>query len=345
MNDMTKNRKPFIMMKQKRMIQWVMAATLVCGASVFVSCTDDTSDNPVQPQGLYPVTVKEGGEVTPKVVASPGLATEGQTVTLTALHGYKFSRVEVDNAPVTFKDNDGLIINMTRFSAPITWTNDTTHLVADNLPGFKPVTTEEAAHWVPSESDKENGAYLIYGFDEKDSVYMYAMILGDNATKITPARVPRSFLGLFGNLPNPSRFYYTSGATVIDDKTKATFRMPAGAASVDCDMVRDMSVDVTATMSATKFGLKKDGEGFVLTEGEGMTAILPDVYDEIGAPLVSMQENIDYVLRLQKQGNTANWWDNVKVLSEGTFRWQIIGIGAYEGIMTTATFTLSVVSE
>ena len=29
---------------------WVLAATLICGASVFTSCTNDTSDNPAQEQ-------------------------------------------------------------------------------------------------------------------------------------------------------------------------------------------------------------------------------------------------------------------------------------------------------
>ena len=33
-----------------KMIQWVLAVTLVCGASVFTSCTNDTSDNPAQEQ-------------------------------------------------------------------------------------------------------------------------------------------------------------------------------------------------------------------------------------------------------------------------------------------------------
>ncbi|MBO4802198.1 MAG: hypothetical protein J5545_10100 [Bacteroidaceae bacterium] len=33
-----------------RMIQWVMAATLACGASVFTSCTSDSEDNPAQEQ-------------------------------------------------------------------------------------------------------------------------------------------------------------------------------------------------------------------------------------------------------------------------------------------------------
>ena len=33
-----------------KMIQWVMAATLACGASVFTSCTSDSEDNPAQEQ-------------------------------------------------------------------------------------------------------------------------------------------------------------------------------------------------------------------------------------------------------------------------------------------------------
>ena len=33
----------------KRMIHWMFAAILICGASVFTSCTSDTSDNPVTP--------------------------------------------------------------------------------------------------------------------------------------------------------------------------------------------------------------------------------------------------------------------------------------------------------
>jgi hypothetical protein len=33
----------------KRMIHWMLAAILICGASVFTSCTSDTSDNPVTP--------------------------------------------------------------------------------------------------------------------------------------------------------------------------------------------------------------------------------------------------------------------------------------------------------
>ena len=34
--------------KFKKMFQWAMAAALICGASVFTSCTNDTSDNPTE---------------------------------------------------------------------------------------------------------------------------------------------------------------------------------------------------------------------------------------------------------------------------------------------------------
>jgi len=107
-------------------------------------------------------------------------------------------------------------------------------------------------------------------------------------------------------------------------------------------MVRDMSVDVTATMKNNEFTVKKDGNAYVLTEGVGMAPIQPDVYDEIGAPLVEMQESIDYTLQLQKKGNGDDEWKNVDELSEGTFRWVLYGVDTYEGTITTTTFKVRV---
>jgi len=332
----------------KKMIQWVMAATLICGTSVFTSCTNSANDNPVLPQNSFSVTVKEGGEVTPKVTVSPSEAAEGQTVTLTAAKGYKFRRVEADNAPVTFEENGSLVINKTKLSVPAIWgQEDEAYLEADELPGFKPVTAEEAAKWVATESDKEEGAYLIYGFDKDGNVLYYATLLGLDARAGEPGRLPHNNMSALSNDANSDfRFYYTSSATVIDDKTVATFRMPANNVIADCDMVRDMSVDVTAKMKATEFSLKKEGEGFVLTEGEGMTAIQPEVCDEFGAPLVELQESIDYVLRLQKQDKySPDKWSDVGILSEGTFRWRILGISTYDGTVISVPFTLVVKSE
>ena len=42
----------------KKMFQWMLAATLVCGASVLTSCTSDTGDNPVNPDE-YMVTLED----------------------------------------------------------------------------------------------------------------------------------------------------------------------------------------------------------------------------------------------------------------------------------------------
>ena len=328
----------------KKIMNWMMAAILVCGASVFTSCTNDTSDNPIPTPSKGSITVKEGAEVTPKVTVSPTSATEGQTVTLTAVRGYKFRRVEVDNASVTAQKDGKLLINYSLLTVPFTWIQEEgTYLTEDELPGFKPITAEEAAQWVPTESDKENGAYFIYDFDAEGNMLYYGTLFGQDAVAGEPGRMPHNNMSSISNgSALHIRFYYTSSATVIGDKTEATFQMPAGAANVDVDMVRDMSVDVTATMGATAFSLKKEGDDFVLTEGEGLTAILPDVYDEISAPLVEMQESIDYTLQLQKQGESADKWDDVRTLSEGTFRWTVFGIGSYDGTMTSAPFTLAV---
>ena len=328
----------------KKIMNWMMAAILVCGASVFTSCTNDTSDNPIPTPSKGSITVKEGAEVTPKVTVSPTSATEGQTVTLTAVRGYKFRRVEVDNASVTAQKDGKLLINYSLLTVPFTWIQEEgTYLTEDELPGFKPITAEEAAQWVPTESDKENGAYFIYDFDAEGNMLYYGTLFGQDAVAGEPGRMPHNNMSSISNgSALHLRFYYTSSATVIGDKTEATFQMPAGAANVDVDMVRDMTVDVTATMSNTEFSLKKEGDAYVLTEGEGLTAILPDVYDEISAPLVEMQESIDYTLQLQKQGESADKWDDVRTLSEGTFRWTVFGIGSYDGTMTSAPFTLAV---
>ena len=322
-----------------KMKKCIMAAILICGASLFVSCVD-ASDNPVPAAGKYSITVMEGETVSPKVTVSPTLAAEGETVTLTAVKGYKFRRVEVDNAPVTTLKDGKLLINYSLLSAPFAWSEEgETNLKADELPGFKAITAEEAAQWVPTQEDKDKGAYLIYGFDKEGNALVYGTLFGADPVPVDP--IVMTHLGTY-NLSIAFRLYYTSSATVIGDKTKATFQMPAGNAKVDVDMVRDMSVDVTATMKNNEFTVKKDGNAYVLTEGVGMAPIQPDVYDEIGAPLVEMQESIDYILQLQKQGNSPDEWKDVKELSEGTFRWLLIGNDSYEGTITTPTFKVRV---
>lgn len=44
----------------KKMIQWVLAATLVCGASILTACTSNNGDNPVQAQRQIAIIAKNG---------------------------------------------------------------------------------------------------------------------------------------------------------------------------------------------------------------------------------------------------------------------------------------------
>jgi hypothetical protein len=51
----------------KRIMKWVLAATLISGASVFTSCDDNSTDNPVVPdhfinEALMDKTVKPGDD-------------------------------------------------------------------------------------------------------------------------------------------------------------------------------------------------------------------------------------------------------------------------------------------
>jgi len=63
------------------MIQWVIAATLVCGASVLTSCINDTSDNPISiPTFPLPGDTWDAATRTLTVNANPGKdAYKGQT--------------------------------------------------------------------------------------------------------------------------------------------------------------------------------------------------------------------------------------------------------------------------
>ena len=58
----------------KKMMNWVMAATLVCGASVFTACTSDNGDNPVAGKSLAEKIVGKWIHVD----------TDGSTYTITA---------------------------------------------------------------------------------------------------------------------------------------------------------------------------------------------------------------------------------------------------------------------
>ena len=150
-------------------------------------------------------------------------------------------------------------ISRALLSVPNSWEKDqAVFLTAEELPGFKAVTEEEAANWVPTEEDIENGAFLIYGFDAEGNMLSYATILGAPAVKNDPGKMPHNNMyALSHGSMLQVRFYYTSDVTLVGDKTEATFAMPAADATVDYELVRDMSVQMT-----TKVGDGADGADY-----------------------------------------------------------------------------------
>ncbi len=141
-------------------------------------------------------------------------------------------------------------ISRALLSVPNSWEKDqAVFLTAEELPGFKAVTEEEAANWVPTDEDIENGAFLIYGFDAEGNMLSYATLMGAPAAKNEPGKMPHNNMyALSHGSMLQVRFYYTSDVTLVGDKTEATFAMPAFDATVDYELVRDMSVQMTTTV-------------------------------------------------------------------------------------------------
>ena len=141
-------------------------------------------------------------------------------------------------------------ISRALLSVPNSWEKDqAVFLTAEELPGFKAVTEEEAANWVPTDEDIENGAFLIYGFDAEGNMLSYATLMGAPAIKVDPGKMPHNNMyALSHGSMLQVRFYYTSDVTLVGDKTEATFTMPAFDATVDYELVRDMSVQMTTTV-------------------------------------------------------------------------------------------------
>ena len=149
-------------------------------------------------------------------------------------------------------------ISRALLSVPNSWEKDqAVFLTAEELPGFKAVTEEEAANWVPTDEDIENGAFLIYGFDAEGNMLSYATLMGAPAVKNEPGKMPHNNMyALSHGSMLQVRFYYTSDVTLVGDKTEATFTMPAYDATVDYELVRDMSVQMTAQVGDGEDGYR-----------------------------------------------------------------------------------------
>ena len=182
-------------------------------------------------------------------------------------------------------------ISRALLSVPNSWEKDqNVFLTAEELPGFKAVTEEEAANWVPTDEDIENGAFLIYGFDAEGNMLSYATILGAPAIKAEPGKMPHNNMyALSHGSMLQVRFYYTSDVTLVGDKTEATFAMPAFDATVNYEIVRDMTQDMT-----TQVGDGTDGYRIRLKKNEQGEGYVPaEMTPQEMASLITVTDNIE----------------------------------------------------
>ena len=125
--------------------------------------------------------------------------------------------------------------------------------------------------------------------------------------------------------------------TLNEAKTEATMEsMPTSDVTIDYELVRDMSVSVSAAM-ADRVRIQEVENKF---QPVVATQINPEVKDNLNTQSpVTMTVTTDYSLQLQKKGENDVWTD-VTDLSVGTFRYMVIGNGLYDGIAYTNEFQL-----
>ena len=124
--------------------------------------------------------------------------------------------------------------------------------------------------------------------------------------------------------------------------TEASFEMPTYDVNVNYELVRDMSVKVSAEVGDGSNGyrirIKKDGNDYVPVNTEDM---LISVTDELDGQH-DLTVNTDFTSVVQKKGEGDTWTDlsNEDKLSVGTFRYKVTGAGKYDGTIYSNEFEL-----
>ena len=134
----------------------------------------------------------------------------------------------------------------------------------------------------------------------------------------------------------------TVTVTINDAKTEASFDMPTNDVTVTYELIRDMTVAVSA-----KVGDGTDGYRFSIYKKEGGTydlvddaADYPVIMDNIDAKNPAEVAAKDYELQLQKLGDDGKTWTNTADYSPGTFRLMVTGKEGYDGTIYTNTYVL-----
>ena len=134
----------------------------------------------------------------------------------------------------------------------------------------------------------------------------------------------------------------TVTVTINDAKTEASFDMPTNDVTVTYELIRDMTVAVSA-----KVGDGTDGYRFSIYKKESGkydlvddAADYPVIMDNIDTKNPAEVAAKDYELQLQKLGDDGKTWTNTADYSPGTFRLMVTGKEGYDGTIYTNTYVL-----
>ena len=126
--------------------------------------------------------------------------------------------------------------------------------------------------------------------------------------------------------------------------TEASFLMPTDDVTVNYELVRDMSVKMSAEVGDGSDGyrirIKKDGDDYVPVNDKEILVSVSDDLDEQHP--IDLTVNTDFTLLVQKKGEGDTWTDlsNEDKLSVGTFRYKVTGAGNYDGTIYSNEFQL-----
>ena len=183
----------------------------------------------------------------------------------------------------------------------------------------------------------ENGKHQLVFNSANATSYLY--IVDTNSAKPWGIKV----IGGDGSNDNPFTFSTVYDwpnncpqELIIGTDGTCSFAMPTNDVTIDYELVRDMTIAVSAEMPS-RVRIQKDNNVFVAVTPSEMLPTVTDGIDEQNP--ATMTSATDYTLQLQKEGENNSWTD-VTELSVGTFRYAVTGVGLYDGVMYTNTFEL-----
>ena len=183
----------------------------------------------------------------------------------------------------------------------------------------------------------ENGKHQLVFNSANATSYLY--IVDTNSAKPWGIKV----IGGDGSNDNPFTFSTVYDwpnncpqELIIGTDGTCSFAMPTNDVTIDYELVRDMTIAVSAEMPS-RVRIQKDNNVFVAVTASEMLPTVTDGIDEQNP--ATMTSATDYTLQLQKEGENNSWTD-VTELSVGTFRYAVTGVGLYDGVMYTNTFEL-----